>query len=248
MRTIYKLMVVMLVVVLCAESFADTNQHKIQRFTENVTIKKPTTAKIINHYGDIRIRKADDEAFIYHGVAQTSAAQDVKFEFSHEGDVITAVVKYSKPDELTPQDRYDLAIVVPAGVTLDIEIERGRLSSKGLENELKVKSKTSDIALKTSRAVNLFSEQGNISLTLKGDKNKVNSTIQSYQGAVTVMYNEATPLFEIQTGNHITSNSSALLDSKTTSQRSQRMGSDDAKNQIKITTDSGAINLIDLSL
>ncbi|MCX7553255.1 hypothetical protein OS175_05150 [Marinicella sp. S1101] len=233
---------------LLSVSQASDNEHSIERFSESVIIKTPTKAKIVNPYGDIRIRKADDEEFIYHGVAQSSAEQEVKFSFTHENGVITASVQYSNPEQLSPQDRYDLAIVVPAGVELDIDIERGRLSSKGLDNVVKVQSKTSDITLKTSQAVDLFTETGDISLTVKGSDKNVNSTIQSYQGRVTVMYNQQMPLFQVKTGNHITSNSVALLQTKTQSQRTQLMGQKNANKTIQITTDSGAINLIDLAL
>ncbi len=141
--------------------------HQMERFSKAVTISQPTTIKIINHYGDIRIRKADDDQFIYHGVAQSQTNHQVVLDFQQNKNQITAIVKYSPPGKTTNLDRFDLALIVPDLVTLDIEIESGNLTTKGLASAIKVRTDDANIQIKTSKAVDLFSKHGNVDLLRK---------------------------------------------------------------------------------
>lgn len=225
----------------------DKAQHQMQRFTETVTITKPTDIKIINPYGDIRIRKADDDQFIYHGVAQSQISQQVQFDFQQNGSQITATVKYSVPDKTNHQDRFDLALIVPPMVSLDIEIEGGSLSTKGLESALKVRTNEANIQIKTSKAVDLFSKNGNIELTSKVSASKSQSKVQTHQGQVTVLYHNDMPRFEINTGKYVTSNSESLLKSHSQQDRTHLYGNKKSSHQITIKTDTGQVSLIDLS-
>ena len=246
MKTIFTLLL-LTVSIFCSVSTAEKAEHQIERFSQTVSISEPTTIKIINHYGDIRIRKADDDQFIYHGVAQSQASQQVSLDFQQNKSQITAVVKYSSPDKTTDLDRFDLALIVPDLVTLDIEIEQGNLTTKGLASAIKVRTNDANIQIKTSKAVDLLSKHGDVELSIKATDAKTQSTIQTYEGAVTVLYYEAMPRFEVNTGKYITSNSVPLLNSGSIQGRTQLYGDSNNNYYIKIKTDTGQVSLIDLA-
>jgi len=151
----------------------------MERFSKTVT-SQPTTIKIINHYGDIRIRKADDGQFIYHGVAQSQKNQQVVLDFQQNKNQITAIVRFSPSGKATNMNRFDLALIVPDLVTLDIEIEGGNLTTKGLASAIKVRTDDANIQIKTSKAVDLFSKHGNVDLSIKPIDTKTQSTIQTH--------------------------------------------------------------------
>ncbi len=245
MKAIHQLLILMLF--FGAAKAAEKPKHQMERFTRDVEIKKPTKIKIVNHYGDIRIRKADDDLFIYHGVAQSQPSQKVTLDFQQQDGEITAIVNYSDPEKTNHTDRFDLALIVPELASLDIEIEGGELTTKGLNSAVKVRSTNSDIQVKTPKAVDLFSKNGAIEWTVNSLKDKSESNIQTYKGAVTIFYLENMPGFEIITGNHVASNSSKLLMSQKKIDRLKQYGDKDSAHQIKIKTDLGPITLIDLA-
>jgi hypothetical protein len=224
---------------------AKTTDHQMERFTKTVGINQPTTIKVINRYGDIRIRKADDNQFIYHGVAQSQDGQDVTLEFEQNKDSITAIVVYSKPAETSHLDRFDLALIVPPLVTLDIEIEKGKLTTKGLDSAIKVTTEGSDIQVKTSGPAELFSKRGSVDLSVKASTQQIKSNIQTHEGFVNVTYYKDMPYFEISTGSYVTSNSVPLLESLSQSARTFFYGDSKNNHHLNIKTDTGQIRLID---
>ncbi len=227
--------------------FAETATHQMERFTKQVPIDKPTLVKVNNPYGDIRIRKADDGLFIYHGVAQSQHSQAVTLDFKQDKDQIIATVKYSDPENTNHLDRYDLALVVPPLVSLEVEIEGGDLSTKGLDSAIKATSESSNIKVKTSGPVDLFSKNGKIELSLKNTKQPIKSTIKTHVGHVSVIFYDDMPRFEINTGSHVTSNSAPLLKSLSKVKRTAYYGDSENKHHLMITSDTGQISLIDLA-
>lgn len=225
----------------------EPTSNPMERFTKNLTINQATAIKIINHYGDIRIRNADDDQFIFHGVAQSQVDQKVSLDFQQDKEQVVFTVKYSDPESTSHLDRFDLALVVPPSVSLDIEIERGQLSTKGLGSAVKVRSDSADLQVKTSGPVDLYTKHGSIELNLKPAKQKIQSKIQTHQGPVNVIFYDNMPRFEINTGSHVTSNSVPLLKSLSTEQRTAYYGDINNNHHLSVTTDTGHISLIDLA-
>jgi hypothetical protein len=221
--------------------------NPMERFNKSLTINQATQIKVINRYGDIRIRKADDDQFIFHGVAQSQAGQSVSLDFQQDKDQVVFEVKYSDPETTNHLDRFDLALVVPALVSLDIEIEGGNLSTKGLGSAIKVRSDSANLQVKTSGPVDLYTKGGGIELSLKPSTEKIQSKIQTHQGPVSVIFYDDMPRFEINTGNHVTSNSVPLLKSLSTAQRTAYYGDINNHHHLSVTTDTGHISLVDLA-
>lgn len=242
-----KLRFIFLIVLSSLVSAKDAAEYQTERFTKTLTIDQPTTLKVINKYGDIRIRKADDNQFIYHGVAQAKKNQAFNLEFTQENHHITAVVNFENPDHSAGDGRFDLALITPDLMSLDIEIERGALTSKGLNNHIKAKSNDSMFQLKTSGEVDLFTKTGSIELILNNEKVKNHSKIQTHSGAVTLKYNATAPFVGVITGNYVSSNSAKLLNSLSLDKRIKNYGDEDATKHVQITTDTGAVRIIDVS-
>lgn len=226
-------------------SWAEETHHQMERFTKTVGINQPTRIKIINHYGDIRVRKADDNQFIYHGVAQSQNDQEVTLDYQQNKEAISITVKYSKPEQVNALDRFDLALIVPPMASLDIEIEGGNLTTKGLGSDVKVRSEDADIQVKTSSPVDLFTKSGSVELSIKPNKTKIQSNIQTHNGSVHIYYYSDMPRFEINTGRHVTSNSSSLLKSLSKETRTAFYGDVNNNHHLTVKTDTGHISLID---
>lgn len=237
----------LVLLVLWGNSHAAEMAHSMERFNKTVIIDKPTRVKIVNHYGDIRIRKADDEQFIYHGVAQSQVGQKMTLDYQQSAGQIIAIVKLSNPEKTTYLERFDLALIVPELVTLDIEIEGGNLSTKGLKSAVKVRSEKANIQVKTSKPVDLFTKAGFIDLNIKLIDINVQNKVQTHKGHVNVSYYGGMPYFAINTGNFVTSNSATLLKSLKHEVRTAIYGDTEDNRHIQIKTDTGQVSLIDLA-
>ena len=181
-------------------------------------------------------------------MAQFSKGHEITLDYQQSENQISATVVLSNPKNLAGNERFDLVLVVPELVSLDIDIEGGKLSSKGLESAIKVRSERSDIQVKTSKAVDLFSKQGSIDLSIKTSDIKIQNIVQTHKGSVNVSYLTGMPYFEAITGRFTTSNSASLLQSLKKQGRSAFYGDKKDNRHIHIKSDTGQVSLIDLAL
>jgi hypothetical protein len=227
---------------------AQAEDITLERLMWQEPVASGSTLVIHNHYGNIRVRQGTDDVVMYHAVAQNSPNHQAKLVTEQNDDGLTRlVIAYDTPPAEDALERVDLVVVVPKAISLDFEIERGDLSSKSLENAVKVRSKHSQVVLKTSQAVDVLSESGDINVFIKAHKQTNHSTLKSFSGDINVEYQtDLPPAVEAVAGSSVTTNDVRLLNNKKLKQRTQVFHQDKALDHLTISNDTGHIRLINI--
>lgn len=216
-----------------------------ERIHWETDINEASTLVFKNHYGNIRLRKTDDQRLVFHAVAQASNAHSVAVDFIENGNHIEAQVVFNNAENLPNDHRLDAVLIVPKQLALDIEIENGELSSKGLNNTIKARSQKSHMTLKTSHSVDLFSKTGDITLYAKSAAEPNKHAIQSHTGDVNVhVLTKSNAAFTAISGQEISSNDPKLLMTLSQKGRVKHFGNPEAKQHFKLQTDTGHIRII----
>ena len=214
-------------------------------YEENVSLIKKI--KIINKFGDIRIRKSDQDEFIFHGVSQFSTTYQAKLNTKQLDDQLLVTVVYPKLPVNDSLVRVDVALIVPNYIELDIEIEKGHLSSKKIKNIIKARSKNSNMSIKSSNAVDLYTHNGDISFTLVNHKIPQSIKLQTQKGDIDLNYHiNQTPSVQIISGGSTTSNSVAMLNNKKKDKRITNYNDSNSFDRVEIQSDTGSIQLIEI--
>jgi hypothetical protein len=203
--------------------------------------------RIVNKFGNIRIRKSDQDNFIFHGVSQFSNAYKAQLITKQSDNQLLITVEYPKLPDNDSLERVDVALIVPNYIDLDIEIEKGDLSSKKIKNSLKARSKLSNFTIKSSNAVDLYSHNGDVSLTLVKHKTPKSIRLQTQKGNIKLTYhNKQAPGVEIISGGSTTSNSVAMLKNKKKIKRLTSYKDSKSFDNVTIQSDTGSIQLIEI--
>lgn len=238
-------MIIILLLSVCYTSFS--NELEIERLHYEERLTQTTSIIVVNKLGDIRIRQTDDDNFIYHAVSQYTKAFKAKLKVDRKDDVLTLSLDYPNMEKEKSPERVDIAIIIPKNIKIIIEIDKGNLSSKKLDNEITVNSENSDISLKSFQPVNLFSKHGNIDFTLLSNKSKDDSRIKTFNGEVNLYFHSNNiPSVDVLTGGITTTNSMKVLKTKSLSKRKVLYKQKDSLDNVHIQTDSGSIRIVEI--
>ncbi len=216
-----------------------------ERLHWEADLSAPLRLVIHNAYGDVRLRQSETSEFIYHAVSQYTAPHQARLDVVKKPGEIHFNLVYDSPPPEGAVNRIDLALIVPAGLTLDIRIENGTLSSKSLHNPITARSQGADIKLKSDRSVDLFSQNGDIDFTQLAGTEPPTTRLQSHTGTVTHRYSLAqAPKVEVHTGGMVTSNSVELLRSKNTQGHRTLFNQESHSAEVHIKTDTGSVALV----
>ncbi len=236
-----------LLLVLSCSSFPVKAQDdaKLERIHWEKELSKPTTLVFKNNYGNIRLRSTDDQKLVFHAVAQDSEQHRIQLAFDEQSDQIYAEVIFNNSEHLPKDHRLDAVIIVPSLLQLDIQIEGGDLSSKGLKSPVKATSSNSNITIKSSQSVDLFSQNGDINFYAKSGKKATKHQLKSHKGDINVYYlTQSSNAFKTVAGTEPSSNDAELLQSQVQTGRMTVFGDVEASNQFNLQTDTGFIRLI----
>lgn len=242
LKTITILLIMALSVAVAEESLVEAERFHIEKNTAKIS-------KVIieNNHGDIRLRQTTEKNLVFHAVSQYSKTHRASIDEELKDGVLSLKVSYKNLPTEKSLERVDVAIVVPKGVELDIKIEKGNLSSKKLENQLKVVSESSDIELKSTGFADLFTKHGNISYTLLSNESSDEVNLKTFNGSVSLYFHEDNrPFVQTITGSVVTSNSLNVLKNKKIENRVASYNQDKFFDTAKIQTDTGLIQLVEI--
>jgi hypothetical protein len=238
-----------LLVLLCISTplFAVDQSITLERLHYEKDVSEIKTIKIINKFGDIRIRKSDQDNFIFHGVSQFSKTYQAELITKLSDNQLLITVEYPKLPASDSLERVDVALIVPSYIELDIEIEKGDLSIKKVKNSIKARSKNSNFTIKSSNAIDLYSHNGDINLTLVNHKTPQSIKLQTQKGDVDLNYHkDQTPSVQIISGGSTTSNSVTMLQNKKKNKRVTSYKDSKSFDRVEIQSDTGSIQLIEI--
>lgn len=237
-------LLMLFLVVTPINAVADNNE-KLARIHWEKDLETTTTLIFKNHYGDIRLRSTEDQKLVFHAVGQDSKKHKIELNFDESNNQIYAEVKFSNDAQLPADHRLDAVIIVPSLLNLDIEIEHGELSSKGLKSQVIAKSVNSNISIKSAKNVDLFSQNGDVTFYAKPSKKETSHQLKSHKGDVNAYFLDKTDnQFTTIAGTDSSSNDASLLSSLVKDGRKHIFGQTKAKHQFKLQTDTGYIRII----
>lgn len=226
--------------------------YELDRFHFDEKINQNSIIQVNNPYGDVRIRPAPNNNLIIHAVYQKIGKNPAipKMEVSRSDSKIKFDFVYPKDNipERLQDGRIDIVVIVPESAYLDIKFERGKLQSKTLGNRVKVRTDLSDISIKTTSEVDLYTRAGKLELHLikENKKNKATvNTLKTSNGNIDISYQLNTDVeFNITTTASITSNDVKLLSSKFSKTNKHKLSLGKPENKFNIFSDTGNVRVI----
>lgn len=170
---------------------------RIERFqwSKDVAGEHPIHAlEIVNDYGDIRARQADEPTIEATGVIQRldPGPQGVGVTVERRGDVVALTVGYpagrqQDADPAPPKDRMDrldLTVFVPAGVAFGARTIRGMVEARGFASDVAAATSAGNISVATSGAVQARTDSGQVSVSLRPGQATRPIVLQSASGGL----------------------------------------------------------------
>lgn len=227
---------------------AEAVEVELKRIHWEKQIAGQTRLVVSNQYGDVRLRSVEkDDDLVLHAVAQDSKLHQASVDFAETDDKIVATVNFVNAEKMSDKHRLDLAIMLPKGLDLEIEIEKGDLSSKKLYNNIKARSQFANLSLKSTGSMDLFTKNGDIDCHAVPAKANRQHQLKTHKGDIDFYYlaNDR-PFVRVTAGRETTSNSVKLLESRQREQRTNLFGNQEqAKQQVSIQSDTGSVRLIE---
>ena len=222
-------------------------QYSLDRFHYEKEINPQWTLFIDNPYGDVRIRSAPNDTLVIHAVYQKIGENPLIPEMKQYQNNSEIHFDFTYPEDSIPErlqdGRIDVAVIVPENMLMDIHIERGTLRAKGLNNAIKAYSDASNMLLKTSGNIDVYTRTGDINLHLP--KNTVShSKLTTSNGNIDVSFLENSIAFDVTTTASISSNDINLLKSRVVNKHHQILTIGNPVQKMTIRSDAGQVRLI----
>ncbi len=170
---------------------ATTVDYEILRRKESYRVEsKLRSVRLVNHYGDLRVRMRDE-----HELGVTAVIQRIgrpgrvpTFDVQTGSDHIDFTVRYAGDDPDAPVDftrgRVDLVVFVQRGASFDVETRAGVLEVRRAQGPVKASTTSGKLSVSSAGPLDLRSSSGDIyarqmSPALSGD-----TTLSSTSGNI----------------------------------------------------------------
>ncbi len=154
--------------------------------TEESAHAPPTKLRIDNPWGDLRVRAAGDARL--HLVAQVQHppgdASTVELVPTLDGGVISIVPRFDDLPSEGPEPRVDLAVRVPSGLHLDLEVRDGLLEARGTAQPTTARSQHGEIRLTVRDCFSAWSATGPVLAVVHGVPRGCKARMTSEQGVI----------------------------------------------------------------
>jgi len=188
----------LLVSMISVSSLAGAKQYSAQDVVlENKVIMGdiPVSQKIrvINHFGNIASRLRDEPRVAFSAAIQKIGPNPATPKFDIQDVEGVRVIRVNYPDGQRDMDgdfigRTDVAIMVPAYVSVEMETTWGTAKAKKHFSNLSAKTESGDIAFGTTGEVNAHSQSGNISLDMYNVDWKNSQNIHTDTGDIKLVF------------------------------------------------------------
>jgi hypothetical protein len=211
MRSSLRRAAVVLCATLCGAGLGATQEHRPPahpnpepaagvrlehfRWSKDVGGESPIRAlEVVNDYGDIRARLADEPTIEATAVIQRldPGPQGVGVTVERRGDVVALTVGYpaGRQQDADPEppkdrmDRLDLTVFVPASVALGARTIRGMVEVRGFAGDVSAATNAGNISVATSGGVQARTASGQVSVSLRPGQATRPLVLQSLSGGL----------------------------------------------------------------
>ena len=229
---------------------AEKQNYQIENLDWKSKEKNFQSIQIMHQFGDLRLIQSNSDQVKIRSVGQSfgESPRKASLQTAVKDGVLNISLlfdNHAKLDEVG-KDRIDSAVFLPPNVPVIIEQENGKLMTKPLNNDLNVKSFDSDFEVNSTGRLQLYSQNGNVVVKLKGDVSD-QSKIKTSKGMLVINYDWAEAKFKINSHGVITTNDLTLLKSKKGKMPKFELTYDTGEAVVELMRDSGNIQLINLN-
>ena len=139
--------------------------------------------------------------------------------------------------------RIDTVVFLPKNTKLKAKVEKGKLLTKAISNDLSIESFNSDFDVNSTGTLDLYSQNGNIHVKISSDRDAL-TEIKTSKGTITLFYEISVVNFIIKTFGHIASNDWELMKTKAGKEPNYEMSLGKEGRPIYLSSDSGNILLL----
>jgi hypothetical protein len=150
--------------------------------------------RIVNRFGDLRLKGADGDELMVIGVAQYSPHDAVRpvIDVRDIAGAVTVEVRFvdADGDDLGPDEvgkrRVDLAVIVPGTGEAVVESGDGLVDSRWLRNPLEVRSRSGAVRILAADDLDLRSEHGDVEVYFRAGKTIPDLAVETVTGDIRV--------------------------------------------------------------
>jgi hypothetical protein len=231
----------------------DLTDWRIEKHTESHSVVANAEIRVVNPWGDVRLRTGEGEEVVVSALAQRHRADprapDIHVEETPGG--LSIEVRF--PDSLevaeTPEwerHRVDLGLFVPAGATVSIRTEDGEIEVEGLEGRADLATRGGAISFRGGGGLAAHSESGSIFAQFRLSGWPFPAEVETRTGDIRAEFLEgAAATVEIETRGWITSDYSTLIERAVGSRAKRGVATVGAGGQtLRLSSYSGGIKLL----
>lgn len=233
-------------------SHGATPAYSLERLEWQGQLAAGNHITINNPWGDVRIRESGGTNAIFHAVMQKIGPEPKVAELKVEKNEGHITFNLVYPEDQQPgsvkEGRIDASIILPKGINISVNADRGRVLTKTLENDLTISATNADIEVKSKGRLEIDAAGANVSVLLLDGENKERGRIQTLSGNIQITYyKDVQVAFAITSGASKTTNDLPLLQSRHFEGRVLHMSKGDKPNRLQLQSDTGNTILNDLS-
>lgn len=222
---------------------------KIREISKDIETGGLRLLKLANHYGDIRIKRGNENKLRLIASAQSMSGSMP--QLVDEGDSSYRALSIVYPQDREPASvfdgRVDIVLRIPAGISLEIDIERGNLYALSrLDNPLTARSETASYTIYNTAASQLWTRLGQIHFrhAMPPDLRVLEHEIRNSTGNIHLQLDYATDFrFEASGGGEVLSNSAVMLESMKQEGALNIIHSGTSRQLFRLHSDTGNIQL-----
>ena len=217
---------------------------RVDQIERAVRSRVGETIRIVNAHGDVRVRAvpAGAPASLRATVQSTGGEAAARVDAGeHERGPVYAVAA-TDADALL---RVDVVLALPDRAGLDVRLERGDFTMHPARYPVRVRAQAGDVTLRTLGPVDARVWSGHLVYNPPGGVAPGGGRLQTSAAPVDVLVRNAGPLaFRVVSGAAVTTDSAALLQSRSRDGRALLFGDHDDAAVLDIRTDHAPVRLV----
>lgn len=230
---------------------------ELQRLDWEAQLKSGTRVLLENRWGNINLRQSGGQGAMLHAVMQKigSAPKVAELKVTEADQQIRLSIVYppdQQPDSFR-EGRVDVALLIPAGIQLDIIADRGAVTGKTLHNPIKVVAVNERVEFSSTASVDISSAAGDVEILFKPrpetrqkGQSEIRSlgSIKTISGDILISYYPDVEIgFDMVSGNSKTTDDPRLLQSRSYKDRHVLMQTSERAETLSLQSDTGQIVL-----
>ncbi len=219
---------------------------EIHQIDQPVESRRGETVRIVNLYGNVRIRAVPDAAegsmrATVQATTKDTVPAAIQMAEGEDGPIYQ-VVQGKRPDALI---RADVVVALPDKAGIDVELDNGDFTMHPASYPIRVRARSGAINLRTSGLVDIELLDGHVTYNPPRDQQPSGGRIKTSGAPVDVLLAPKAALnFRVTSGVSVTTDSLELLQARIRDGRAVQFAPHKRASVLEILTDHGPVRLV----